>query len=253
MSKHAQFTAVVKKMATDDKKVVVNLEMVGKLDPYAMANIVDMVGDKVVVNLGNPQMAMYFDEDEREDRRLSVTTDRSGVVTSVTVQEAEDNSDDENSHDEEQAISDDEAAAEGEGAEPDTPTTDSESDGDEFAIFNENAEEEEDDSLPVFGETAEESQVSQAEESEPKDQVSDVTNDKEALENFILSGQAPVFDDITFDFPTLLSRRRSGETWIKIAASINISSTKLQAAWSKYKKLVAEHMAKQNGEEPGAA
>lgn len=254
MSKHAQFTAVVKKMATDDKKVVVNLEMVGKLDPYAMANIVDMVGDKVVVNLGNPQMAMSFDEDEREERRgLSVTTDRSGVVTSVNVQEEEDNSDHEDSHDEEQANSDDEAAADGEGATPDTPVIDSESDGDEFVIFNETTEGEEDDSIPVFGEAAEESQGRQAEENEPADQISEVTNDKEALENFILSGQAPVFEEITYDFPALLSRRRSGETWIKIAASINISSTKLQAAWSKYKKLVAEHMAKQNGEEPGAA
>jgi hypothetical protein len=254
MSKHAQFTAVVKKMATDDKKVVVNLEMVGKLDPYAMANIVDMVGDKVVVNLGNPQMAMYFDEDEREDRRgLSVTTDWSGVVTSVTVQEPSDNSDDENLNDEERVISDDEAAAEGEGAEPDTPVTDLVSDGDEFAIFNETTAGEEDDSLPVFGEASEESGDMDSGENVSVTPEAVGTIEKEAVENFILSGQAPVFEEITYDFPALLSRRRGGETWIKIAASINISSTKLQAAWSKYKKLVAEHMAKQNGEEPGAA
>ncbi|MFJ9497810.1 hypothetical protein [Brevibacillus centrosporus] len=253
MSKHAQFTAVVKKMATDDKKVVVNLEMVGKLDPYAMANIVDMVGDKVVVNLGNPQMAMYFDEDEREDRRrLSVTTDRSGVVTSVTAQEAEDNSDDEKFRDE-GGISDDDGAADGAGPESDSPETDPVSDGDEFAIFNETTEGEEDDSLPVFGEVSEESGDMDSGENVSVTPEAVDTIDKEAVENFILSGQAPVFEEITYDFPALLSRRRGGETWIKIAASINISSTKLQAAWSKYKKLVAEHMTKQNGEEPGAA
>lgn len=77
--------------------------------------------------------------------------------------------------------------------------------------------------------------------------------DKAKLEAFILSGQAPVFEEIEFDFPALLARRKSGETWLKIAPTIGTSSTKLQAAWGKYKKLVAEHMAKQNGEEPGAA
>jgi len=70
---------------------------------------------------------------------------------------------------------------------------------------------------------------------------------------FILSGQAPAFEETEYDFPALLARKQNGETWIKIASSIGTSSSKLQTAWSKYKKLVSEHMAKQNGEEPGAA
>ncbi|MDH6351897.1 hypothetical protein [Brevibacillus sp. 1238] len=77
--------------------------------------------------------------------------------------------------------------------------------------------------------------------------------DKETLEAFILSGQAPVFEEIEYDFPALLARRKAGETWLKIAPTIGTSSTKLQAAWSRYKKLVTDHMAKQNGGEPGAA
>ncbi|WP_238933564.1 hypothetical protein [Brevibacillus choshinensis] len=148
-------------------------------------------------------------------------------------------------------------------AQEDVPATDNdqepaasaekgESDSDEFAIFDD-ASEEEDDSLPVFGETSDESGDMDSGENGLVTPEAEGTIDKDAVENFILSGLAPVFEDITYDFPALLSRRRSGETWIKIAASINISSTKLQAAWSKYKKLVAEHMAKQNGEEPGAA
>ncbi|NRQ56064.1 hypothetical protein [Brevibacillus sp. HD1.4A] len=78
--------------------------------------------------------------------------------------------------------------------------------------------------------------------------------DKEALEQFILSGQAPIFADIPFDFPSLLKRKLAGETWMQIANSIGESSTKMQSAWSKYKKLVAEHMAKSNNDgEQGAA
>jgi hypothetical protein len=78
--------------------------------------------------------------------------------------------------------------------------------------------------------------------------------DKDALEAFILSGQAPTFEDIPYDFPTLLARRKNGESWLQIAASLSTSSSKLQTAWSKYKKLVAEHLTKTNGnEEQGAA
>ncbi|MFP3513683.1 hypothetical protein SB775_29740, partial [Peribacillus sp. SIMBA_075] len=68
-----------------------------------------------------------------------------------------------------------------------------------------------------------------------------------------LSGQAPVFDEFTFDFPELLQRKKNGETWIRIAQSLSVSSTKISSELREYKKRVAEHMAKQNGEEPGAA
>lgn len=77
--------------------------------------------------------------------------------------------------------------------------------------------------------------------------------DKDKLVAFILSGQAPAFEELEYDFPALLARKQNGETWIKIASSIGTSSSKLQTAWAKYKKLVSEHMAKLNGEEPGAA
>ncbi|MED4749924.1 hypothetical protein [Brevibacillus choshinensis] len=245
MSK-AQFKATVKDFKKNGKQMELKL-LINKEDinPYALMNALDMVDSKIHVYLGDPQISFDFSDDMHyPPKRLSITTDHSGVVTSVNAQEIDDNSDDENSLDE--------------GAEPDGPETDSKSDGDEFAIFDETTEEE-DDSIPVFGETAEESEESEEnedkedKESHSEDHATEVTNHKDVLENFILSGQVPVFEEITFDFPALLARRRNGETWIKIAASINTSSTKLQAEWSKYKKLVAEHMAKQNGEEPGAA
>lgn len=214
MSKHAQFTAIVKKMASDDKKIVVNLEMVGKPDPYDLADIVDMVGDKVVVRLGNPQMAMNFDEDGREERRgLSVTTDRSGVVTQVSADTEDEHGDNHEDTDDQQNEGDPEQQSQEE-------TDDKKSEGDQEAN-------KQDDAVAAI--------------------------DKDKLVAFILSGQAPAFDDVEYDFPALLARKQNGETWINIASSIGTSSTKLQAAWAKYKKLVSAHMAKLNGEEPGAA
>ncbi|WP_203421485.1 helix-turn-helix domain-containing protein [Brevibacillus borstelensis] len=78
--------------------------------------------------------------------------------------------------------------------------------------------------------------------------------DKEKLEAFILSGQAPSFEGITFDFPDLLQRKKNGETWIELAKGLGVSSGKLQTEWREYKKLVTEHLAKLNSDgEQGAA
>lgn len=249
MSKHAQFTAIVKKMASDDKKIVVNLEMVGKPDPYDLADIVDMVGDKVVVRLGNPQMAMNFDEDEREERRgLSVTTDRSGVVTQVNG-DAEDKDDLENDENESEEFEHDEQVGE-EGNESSEDGEDSEGNPEIQAEDTEN-----DNTPDPEQQDQEESDDNTTDSDQEEDKQDDAVAaiDKDKLVAFILSGQAPAFDEVEYDFPALLARKQNGETWIKIASTIGTSSTKLQTAWSKYKKLVAEHMAKQNGEEPGAA
>ncbi|MGK5511753.1 hypothetical protein [Brevibacillus formosus] len=253
MSKHAQFTAIVKKMASDDKKIVVNLEMVGKPDPYDLADIVDMVGDKVVVRLGNPQMAMNFDEDEREERRgLSVTTDQSGVVTQVSGNSEEDKKDTgdlENDENESEEFERDEQA----GEEGDKSSEDGEGSEGNPEI---QAEDKENDNTPdpePQGQEESEDNTNDSDREEDKRDAAVAEIDKDKLVAFILSGQAPAFEEMEYDFPALLARKQNGETWIKIASSIGTSSSKLQAAWGKYKKLVAEHMAKQNGEEPGAA
>lgn len=59
------------------------------------------------------------------------------------------------------------------------------------------------------------------------------------IEKIILT-EKPQFKDIPYDFPELLNRRKSGETWIEIANSIGTRSTILSAAWLKYKKRVAD-------------
>jgi hypothetical protein len=59
------------------------------------------------------------------------------------------------------------------------------------------------------------------------------------VETIILT-EKPTFEDIPYDFPTLLQRKKSGETWMEIANSIGTRSTVLSAAWTKYKKRVEE-------------
>ncbi|WP_108994263.1 hypothetical protein [Paenibacillus agaridevorans] len=59
------------------------------------------------------------------------------------------------------------------------------------------------------------------------------------VETIILT-EKPVFEDIPFDFPTLLERKKLGETWMDIANSLGTRSTVLSAAWTKYKKRVAD-------------
>jgi hypothetical protein len=59
------------------------------------------------------------------------------------------------------------------------------------------------------------------------------------VESIILT-EKPQFEDIPYDFPALLQRKKSGETWMDIANSIGTRSTVLSAAWTKYKKRVQE-------------
>jgi hypothetical protein len=63
----------------------------------------------------------------------------------------------------------------------------------------------------------------------------------EEIELFILE-KKPVFEDIPYDFPELLAQKKTGKTWMDIASSINEPSTKLSAAFSKYKKKVKDIM-----------
>ncbi|WP_179232883.1 hypothetical protein [Paenibacillus rigui] len=68
----------------------------------------------------------------------------------------------------------------------------------------------------------------------------------EEVEGYILENN-PTFEDIQYDFPELLKRKKSGESWMEIAQSLKVPSTTLQAAWNKYKKKVKESMKGQDG------
>jgi hypothetical protein len=70
---------------------------------------------------------------------------------------------------------------------------------------------------------------------------------KDDLENFILGGYGPAFEDLPYDFKELLTRKRNGETWMEIAQSLKISSSKLSADWSEYKKRIKSVLDGENG------
>ncbi|MCR8630876.1 hypothetical protein [Paenibacillus radicis (ex Xue et al. 2023)] len=54
-------------------------------------------------------------------------------------------------------------------------------------------------------------------------------SDPEDVEGVILKNSLS-FEDIQFDFPGLLKRKKAGETWMEIAQSLKIPSTTLQTA-----------------------
>lgn len=97
--------------------------------------------------------------------------------------------------------------------------------------------------------TGESERNSEDQEKEEPDPAVEVQG-KDELENFILSGNAPSYDDLPFDFPALLKEKRSGKTWVEVASSIGLGSGQLSAKWNEYKNRVKAYM---NGEEHGAA
>lgn len=76
-------------------------------------------------------------------------------------------------------------------------------------------------------------------EPKPKTEHDDSADAGGDIESYILQAK-PAFPDIPYDFPTLLHRRKSGETWMQIAGTLGVRSTQLAAAYSKYKKRIKE-------------
>lgn len=107
-----------------------------------------------------------------------------------------------------------------------------------------------DDDLPDWMKDGENDGVVEFEDTdkaEPAVSEAPVEVDKDELEQFILN-KKPAFEDIQFDFPELLQRKKSGETWMEIAHSVGLTSGQLSAKWNLYKKRVRDIM-----KGPGAA
>ena len=69
-----------------------------------------------------------------------------------------------------------------------------------------------------------------------------VVIDKDELENYILTNR-PTFEDIPFDFPTLLRQRKEdGKTWMDISRETGVPSTQISSKYSMYKKRVTQMM-----------
>jgi hypothetical protein len=64
------------------------------------------------------------------------------------------------------------------------------------------------------------------------------------IDEFIRSGLAPIFEDMTYDFPHILSRISDGITYAKIAYELNISLGEFSVILDEYRKRVAPLAAK---------
>ncbi|GED18090.1 hypothetical protein [Aneurinibacillus migulanus] len=199
---NSEFRAHVAGLNTTDKKIKLTLELDAEINPNALFSVHQMVGEKVIVNMGSPQMSMNFDEPENEEMHLEqpagikYETDSSGVVVNMFPLP-------EPTQEEKQ-----EPAAEGETV----------IEG-EFTVVTE--------------------------DKEKKEQERDNTEQgptEEEVEEYILSGKAPIYEDIPFDFPELLHKKRSGTTWTKMAMQLDTSLGKLTRSFKEYKDRVAKEM-----------
>lgn len=215
---NVQFNAKFGKITLAGKNKV-ELELPENMAFAKIAEIASFKGHDIIVQFGNPQVEMLFDRGP--GGALVAKIDGSGVVESAEREEGEDP-----------------------GMELDFGSD--EQDGESGETAPEDEQQEEDGGQePEDGEEVGERAGDGEEEPDP-----DVS--KGELEEFILEVK-PSFQDIPFDFPGILSRKReSGESWVEIAKGLNTSSSKLQVSFTAYKKRV-KRMIHEQRDDNGAA
>ncbi|WCK55408.1 2-methylcitrate dehydratase [Aneurinibacillus sp. Ricciae_BoGa-3] len=70
--------------------------------------------------------------------------------------------------------------------------------------------------------------------------------EREIIDEFILSGLAPSYDDLPYDFANIVKRRLEGESYMKLASELEISSGKIVELVDEYRKRLAPLAAKWN-------
>lgn len=178
-----------------------------------IAEIASFRGHDMIVQFGNPQVEMLFDRGP--GGALVAKIDGSGIVESA--ERADGGEGDGGEPEMELDFGSDEQG--GEGGEPAPEDEQQEEDGTQE---------------PEDGD-------------EPGADVS-----KEEIEEFILSVK-PTFPDIPFDFPAIIAmRQETNERWMDTARSLKVSTGKLHASLSAYKKRVKKMIIEQR-DDNGAA
>ncbi|ASA21987.1 hypothetical protein [Paenibacillus donghaensis] len=268
---YAKFSATIAKgIKVGDADVEVKLLVPLKVMQENFLFLSSNQGEKINVFLGDPQAAFDFDEEDgdiyREVTGRRVTTDASGVVTSIEEREgndpdqvvlfdqdgegsstAEEGSEGENNTDPEHAEDQSEGQQEGVETDPDRGEGDQDESLEPEWLTGEGdgsgAEGEEDEA--ASGENVGEENQGQEDEAEGAGTPEDVS--KDALEAFILTNR-PIYDDIEIDgtpilFPELLQERLElKKTWKEIAQEKEVSPAVLSAKWGAYKKRVERKM-----------
>ncbi|MEK4117667.1 hypothetical protein NST44_16000 [Paenibacillus sp. FSL W8-0919] len=223
-------------------------------------------GEELNVFLGDPQMSFDFDEEDDAYKLYTggrrVTSDASGVVTSVEQPEKDENQAelqlDEPVTGEEADRGEDQAGdPEGEPPAEDTPAEDGDELNDyEKEIIGEGSKQEGSD-LPEwmheqheqsggqemsFEDADQDPETNENYETEESRTPSDQEISKEELEQYILK-ERPSFEDIPLDFPLFLEKRlNEGKTWVEISKIAGVPSSQLQPKWKKYKEMVTKMM-----------
>ncbi|KUP22380.1 hypothetical protein [Paenibacillus sp. DMB5] len=266
MKDHAKFTGeIAKGIKIGESSVEVKLLIPLRAALPHLLFLSSNQGEEINVFLGDPQAAFNFDEEEEIHQEVTgrrVTTDASGVVTSVELREGDDPDQvtifDQQPDGEEVGGSEqgDESGGEAEGGAGDS-SEGGESAGEDAAAgdgdFQPNwideeqggqEEEGQNDGSEAAGDASEVT-GSDAEQQSEGDAEEDV--DKEQLDEFILTDR-PIFAEVEFDgqpvpFPDLLEKRlRENKTWREIALENGMRSGQLSSRYSTYRKLAAKKM-----------
>lgn len=82
----------------------------------------------------------------------------------------------------------------------------------------------------------------------PKEQIPITTEkveaDKDVIDEFIIAGLAPSYEDFPYEFSAYVQRIRSGETYLKIANELEMSSGRVAEIFDEYRARVAPLAAK---------
>lgn len=74
------------------------------------------------------------------------------------------------------------------------------------------------------------------------DELSGAKNERDELDAFILE-RKPHFEDMPYDFPSILQRKRNGEEWLQISTSLGMTKGQLETKFRAYKKRVKDLLA----------
>jgi len=225
-------------------------------------------GEKINVIFGDPQASMDFGEDNEDMYRVftgrRVTAEASGIVTHVESHDEDPNQANlfvENPEEGNQPVAEgkDPELEEQTGERSDSDTdvkSQNEGEGnlhselpDWMQEGNGSTGDKEMDFEDPIGQNGEDkykddaqSSVTSEQEGSNEDSTATIVIDKDELENYILTNR-PTFEDIPFDFPTLLKQRKEdGKTWMDISKETGVPSTQISSKYSAYKKRVTEMM-----------
>lgn len=235
MGSFAKFNATLLKVnAGKTSQIVLQLQHKDLAKNYL--SLIESVGDEVQIAIGNPQASMEeYGVTVPERGRVVGTIGPGGVVETAKLEgegqvELEDvpGEPDEDAPEAPYEVGDEDVEDEGGSFEDMTFDEDAdgaESDAQELVEHSEQGEDGEGEKGTY--EVAEDDQYNMIE--------------PEMVEEFILR-KRPAFEDIPYDFPALLERRKNGERWLDISSSIGVTSGTLQGAWSKYKTKVKQQI-----------